>query len=76
MKFRHKDFKAVPNKQRDRKQTDLWDVVSGGEVVITISGQAAAQEVVNKLNVDPWHLNRGQTRFERTGTQRSVARSE
>ena len=76
MKIRHKDFKAVPNKQKDRKQTDLWDIVSGGEVVITVAGQAAAQDVVNKLNADPWHLNRGQTRFERTGTRLSVARSE
>jgi hypothetical protein len=76
MKSARKDFKIAPNTQKNRSQNDLWDVMLGLERVATRPNQAEAQTLADQLNADPWFLNRGQTRFERTGTKLSVERPE
>lgn len=60
------DFTIRPNGQSHRAQTDLWDVVLGGSRhVTTACSEAEAQAVADRLNEDPWALNRGQTRADR-----------
>ena len=67
MKPPRNDFKIRPNRQTQRKQTDLWDVVSGGgrDLVTTARSEQAAQDIADLLNVDPYALDRGQTRKDR-----------
>ena len=74
MKKRRKDFTIRPNNQPQRTQVDLWDVVAGRELITTVQGQAQAQAVADALNVDPWFLDRGQTRFDLRGAVKSVER--
>ena len=76
MKRARNDFKVVPNNQKNRSQDDLWDVVAGGELILTAQGRDNAEAQAVLLNMDPWHLDRGQTRFERTGTRLSMERPE
>ena len=74
MKKRRKDFTIRPNNQTQRTQVDLWDVVAGRELILTAQSEAEAQAVADALNIDPWFLDRGQTRFELRGAVKSVAR--
>lgn len=76
MKRARNDFKVVPNNQKNRSQDDLWDVMAGGELILTAQGRDNAEAQAALLNMDPWHLDRGQTRFERTGTRLSMERPE
>lgn len=76
MKKRRNDFTVRPNRQPERTQIDLWDVVVGrpAELITTVQGEAKAQEIADNLNRDPWFLDRGQTRFELRGAVKSVER--
>jgi hypothetical protein len=76
LKKNRKDFVIRPNRQPERKQTDLWDVTAGKVLITTVQGEAAAQEVADNLNRDPWFLDRGQTRFELRGAVKSVPRND
>jgi len=66
MKTRN-DFKIRPNRQTQRTQKDLWDVVCGGELISVARSQDAAQAIADRCNVDPWALDRGMTRKDRGG---------
>lgn len=74
MKKHRKDFTIRPNTQTNRPQVDLWDVIVGRELVTTAQSEAEAQAIADALNVDPWFLDRGQTRFELRGAVKSVER--
>lgn len=69
------DFKIHQNRQMERKQTDLWDVRQAGVKVTTIQGELAAQAMCDNLNIDPYYLDRNQTRFDRNGATKNVART-
>lgn len=46
----------------------IWKVRTGGkrgDVVTICRTPEAAQEIADKLNIDPWHLDRGYTRADR-----------
>ena len=50
------------------KGDQIWKVKTGGprgDVVTICRTPEAAQEMADKLNRDPWHLDRGQTRADR-----------
>ena len=50
------------------KGDTIWKVKTGGrrgDVVAICRTPEAAQEMAAKLNQDPWHLDRGQTRADR-----------
>jgi len=77
MNKQRNDFTVRPNRQTDRLQTDLWDVVVGRvELVTTAQSQALAQDLADRLNVDPWALGRGQTRAEMYGAVLSTPRDD
>ena len=66
MKPPRNDFKIRPNRQTQRLQKDLWDVISGGRYnVTTARSQEAAQDIADRLNMDPYALDRGQTLDDR-----------
>jgi hypothetical protein len=66
MKPPRNDFKIRPNRQTQRLQKDLWDVVCAGrDHITTARSQEAAQEIADRLNMDPYALDRGQTRADR-----------
>lgn len=58
------DFKVIENSQSQRTQPDLWDVITGRQRVVTIQGKEKAQEIADRLNQDPYALDRGQTRAD------------
>lgn len=46
----------------------IWKVRTGGkrgDVVTICRTPEAAKEIADKLNIDPWHLDRGYTRADR-----------
>ncbi len=46
----------------------LWRVRSGGkagDVITSCNSLEQAEETARQLNIDPWHLGRGDTRAER-----------
>jgi hypothetical protein len=50
------------------KGDQIWKVKTGGrrgDVVTICRTPEAAQEMADKLNRDPWHLDRGHTRADR-----------
>ncbi len=66
MKAPRQDYSIRPNRQTQRVQTDLWDVVSGRrDLITTAQSEADAQEIADRLNMDPYALMRGQTRADR-----------
>lgn len=72
---RRKDHTIRPNTQDERSQTDLWDVWCAGELIATQVGEAAAQEMADRLNLDPFAMDRGQTRLD-LGGARNYPRDE
>ena len=65
MKAPRQDYSIRPNRQTQRVQTDLWDVVSGRrDLITTAQSEADAQEIADRLNMDPYALMRGQTRAD------------
>ena len=61
------DFTIRPNTQSQRENyMELWDVIVGSsDHVITCNGQIAAQKIADQLNIDPYYLDRGQTKADR-----------
>jgi|AntRauMFilla1563_2_1112583.scaffolds.fasta_scaffold35135_3 glycosyltransferase A (GT-A) superfamily protein (DUF2064 family) len=61
MKAPRKDFTIRPNDQPQRReQINLWDVVIGKvELITTCRSELDAQQLADKLNIDPWYLSRG-----------------
>ena len=51
------DYNIRPNRQHQRLQTDLWDVIGGGVIVITTQGKEKAQDIANRLNQNPYALD-------------------
>jgi|TARA_R110000868_G_scaffold391083_1_gene660981 hypothetical protein len=52
--------------QIDRQGRKVYKVlIAKSEVISTCRTLEAAQEMANKLNIDPWALDRGNTRAER-----------
>ena len=50
------------------KGDTIWKVKTGGrrgDIVAICRTPEAAQDMADKLNRDPWHLDRGQTRADR-----------
>jgi hypothetical protein len=70
MKTLRTDFTIRPNTQVNRttKQPGLWDVVSGGHIMVTTCvDESTAQDTADSLNSDPWTLMRGQRLADRQG---------
>lgn len=58
------DFKVTPH--TDLHSNKRWKIMIGSTETATICHtEQEAIELANKLNIDPWHLERGQTRAER-----------
>lgn len=54
-----KDFTIRKNRQTQRIQKDLWDVIVGGSSVVTVAhSEEKAQIIADALNVDPYVIDR------------------
>jgi len=51
------DFTIRKNKQTQRPQKDLWDVVCGGNILVTSKGKEKAQDIAYRLNKNPYYLD-------------------
>lgn len=57
------DYRVLETTRRTGEQ--VWKVtVGGGLVVSTCTTLAQAQELAKNLNLDPWFLDRGNTRAD------------
>lgn len=55
------DFKVVPSRAPNRNTEDLWEIRVGGTIrYTTIRGKDKADAICQKLNEDPFFLERGQ----------------
>jgi hypothetical protein len=63
------DYTIRKNRQHQRMQEDLWDVIGGGRIMITTQGKENAQEVANRLNKDPYALDFESYRSKKTKVQ-------
>jgi hypothetical protein len=60
------DFKAYEETTTTGKV--LWRIRTGGrkgDVITSCATKEIANEMVRQLNIDPWYLDRGDTRLER-----------
>ena len=58
------DFKVIPHK--DLRGNARWKVMIGGTETVTICHtEQQANELAKNLNLDPWYLDRNQTRADR-----------
>lgn len=51
------DFTVKENKQTQRSQKNLWDVICGGNILVTTHGKEKAQIIANDLNKNPYHFD-------------------
>ena len=59
--YKYKSFRHPRNPDRE-----LFQVHLGGDVLVTTCrSESEAVEVCKNLNIDPWFLDRGQTRDDR-----------
>jgi|TARA_R110000851_G_scaffold176007_1_gene322505 hypothetical protein len=66
MKPPRNDYTVRRNTQSHRQAQGLWDVVMARSVLITIAkSEEAAQDIADRLNIDPSALDRGDTRADR-----------
>jgi hypothetical protein len=70
MKKIRRDFTVTKNTQSERQeaQPDLWNVMLAKSYRISIvTGKKAAQDLADKLNIDPWYLDweRGHRNYSR-----------
>lgn len=64
------DYGIRPNNQTNRENQNLWDVIEAGKTLITIAkSEEQAQAIADRLNLDPYALDRGQTRLDRGGSK-------
>jgi len=66
------DFKVKPHK--DLRGNARWKVTIGGTETVTICHtEQHANELAKNLNLDPWYLDRGQTRAERVASYNTTS---
>lgn len=66
MKAPRSDFTVRPNRQNQRSQLDLWDVIlAHATLVTTTTNEQDAQDIADALNIDPYFLDRGKTSADR-----------
>jgi len=66
VKKAHNDFRVQEEKRRTGET--VWRVRSGfnyGHPITTCQTQEKAEEIARQLNIDPWYLDRGNTRADR-----------
>ena len=65
-----KDFTV--NEYVNKQGETRWQVISGGTVVTVCRALKEAQEIATNLNIDPWFLDRGNTRADRVAAANNV----
>ena len=56
------DYRVIETTRQNGKQ--VWKVIVGGESVTTCNTQERADYLAKNLNLDPWFLDRGNTRAD------------
>lgn len=60
--IKRNDFTVVETTRRTGEQ--VWKVLVGGDTIATCNDLKKAQQLAENLNLDPWFLDRGNTRAD------------
>jgi hypothetical protein len=58
------DFTVLETKRSSTRGEKIWQIILGGKAITTCVTKKQAVDLAEKLNLDPYFLNRGQTRAD------------
>lgn len=68
------DFTIKPYKRQSDPDTPFWEVTAGGTTYAVCKSEQAAIALADALNIDPYHLERGQTRADRAANDKATTK--